>query len=89
MKKESKLEKRVADLEGVNDIADEKAHDDRTITLKEVYERVISLETRLDIMYKENKETTARFRGITYIILILLTVTTLLSFLTYQLIRGL
>lgn len=58
---EKKLEKRVAKLEKVNVVAEDKALDDRTITLKEVYERIIALETRFDITMENDQKTKNTF----------------------------
>jgi len=66
---QQKIEKRVTSLEEVNTAADEKALDDKTISLKEVYERVIALETKMDIMYDNNKETEKKF--VNYVLLII------------------
>lgn len=52
---------RVEDIEKRNDKVDQQAVDDRTITVKEVYERVIQLETKFDFSTQTNKQTTRQF----------------------------
>lgn len=55
------------------------------ITLKEVFERVVSLETKFDMAKTENKDVTRRFRNYVYLMsFFLLTDTLLLFFMLYR-----
>ena len=50
------MDKRLTDLENKNYVAEQRAEEGRTITVKEVFERVVALEARLDALRNENKE---------------------------------
>lgn len=88
VKKES-VEARVVSLEEHNAVAEQKAADDRTISLKEIYERVIALETRLDMIMADNKSINMKFTNLTYVMLVMLTVNGILSLLNYLAIHRL
>lgn len=66
---------RLNQLEDRNTAADEQAHDEQTITIKEVYERVVALEVKYDgdtvysygyMKIAENRKTTKQFLGYVY-----------------------
>lgn len=87
-KKDSKMEERIVNLEDRNAAQDIKEKDDRTITLKELYERIIVLETRLESIYLESKNSTGKFVLFTYAILGLLIINVIMSFLIYLSSQG-
>lgn len=67
----SKTEERLTNLETVNEVAEKKALDDRTISTKEIYERLIILETKFDSMDKDNKRVENKFTFAVIIVAIL------------------
>ncbi len=86
--KRETMEQRVSGLEDKNIVAEQKAEEGRTITVKEVFERVVALEARLDALRNENKEIANRFTVITYIILALLLTNLVISILIYFKLQG-
>ena len=54
--KQTKLEKRVTSLEGVNTTAKKKRHDGAVITLKEVFERVIRVDEQAKMIDERTRE---------------------------------
>lgn len=59
---------RLDQLEERNTATDLQAQDDRVITLKEVYERVIALEVKYDLKLIENRKNTLMFKRYVYIL---------------------
>ena len=72
---------RLEQLEDRNTAADLQAQDDRVITLKEVYQRVIALEVKYDFKIKEDRNNTRRFVRFVYILILFSTVDILFSLL--------
>lgn len=62
---------RLEQLEDRNTKIDQKAHDDRVITLKEVYERVIAIEVKYDLKVREDRTNTKRFVWFVYALVLL------------------
>lgn len=86
--KKNKIETRVGKLEARNKAADVKSIDDKTISIKEVYERIVALETRFDILMDDNRSTSSRFLKYVYSLLFLSITNLVISILIYLLIRG-
>lgn len=59
---------RLDQLEDRNTATDLQAKDDRVITLKEVFERVIALEVKYDLKIKEDRINTKRFTWFVYML---------------------
>lgn len=59
---------RLNKLEDRNVEADKQAKDDRVITLKEVYERVIALEVKYDLKLIDDRRNTLMFKRYVYIL---------------------
>lgn len=62
---------RLNQLEERNTAIDVRAKDNRTITIKEVYERLISLEVKYDMKLVENRKNTRLFLRYVYLLLFL------------------
>jgi hypothetical protein len=84
--KETKLEKRVTSLEGVNIVAGEKERDDSTIGIKEVFAKTNQLEGKIDMIIERHNviegrsiETTRKFTGFVYAIFALIIADIILS----------
>lgn len=73
--------KRVGEIEQRNEEKDQQALDDRTITVKEVYERVIQVETKLDMNLRDNRLSAHRFTWYVLLLIFLLAINITLSYL--------
>lgn len=82
------IKDRVTDLEDRNTATDQVVEEGRTITVKEVFERVVALETRLDLLREESKEIAGRFAVISFSIVVLSLANIGVSLLIYTSLRG-
>lgn len=57
---------RLNKLEERNVVADKQAKDDRVITIKEVFERVIALEVKYDMKIVDDRKNTKKFEKYVY-----------------------
>lgn len=64
MKKTTEI--RLNKLEERNVVADKQAKDDRVITIKEVFERVIALEVKYDMKIVDDRKNTKKFEKYVY-----------------------
>lgn len=83
MKKTTEI--RLNRLEERNLVADKQAKDDRVITIKEVYERVVALEVKYDMKIAENRKNTRMFVKYVYLLSFLTIVDITLSLFTIYL----
>lgn len=79
------VKERVEELENKNVVSEEKALSERTITVKEIYERLILLEGKLEAGRQEDKVIATRFTQYIAVIFFLILLDVVLSL--YMIIR--